>query len=164
MLTEQGYGIIPASQHTDGTWRFLVVKQADNEKWGFPKGHPEEGETAEETALRELREETGITDCTILACGPFSEHYIKPNKDGSYRNKTVTYFVGFTSNPATTLQQEEIADSAWLSASDALARLTYAESKEIFKTALTFCMDELLDEPLHEKTTRDGNPWDTKLL
>jgi tRNA nucleotidyltransferase (CCA-adding enzyme) len=38
----------------------LLVFGKKSQKWGFPKGHMEMGETEEETALRELREETGI--------------------------------------------------------------------------------------------------------
>ena len=46
---------------TDLTKRYvLLVFGKKSRKWGFPKGHMELGETEEETALRELREETGI--------------------------------------------------------------------------------------------------------
>ena len=38
----------------------LLVFGRKSQKWGFPKGHMEEGESEEETALRELKEETGI--------------------------------------------------------------------------------------------------------
>jgi len=39
----------------------LLVYGRKSQKWGFPKGHMEYGETEKETALRELKEETGIT-------------------------------------------------------------------------------------------------------
>jgi len=40
--------------------RYLCVKGRKSGKWGFPKGHMEYGESEKETALRELKEETGI--------------------------------------------------------------------------------------------------------
>jgi len=40
--------------------KYLLVHGVKSHKWGFPKGHMEKGETEEETALREFREETGI--------------------------------------------------------------------------------------------------------
>jgi len=40
--------------------RYLLVFGKKSEKWGFPKGHMEEGESEEQTAIRELFEETGI--------------------------------------------------------------------------------------------------------
>ncbi|NDE13733.1 NUDIX hydrolase [bacterium] len=40
--------------------KYLLVLGKKSEKWGFPKGHQEKDETEEETAIRELFEETGI--------------------------------------------------------------------------------------------------------
>jgi tRNA nucleotidyltransferase (CCA-adding enzyme) len=40
--------------------QYLLVHGLKSQKWGFPKGHMEQGETEEQTALRELEEETGI--------------------------------------------------------------------------------------------------------
>lgn len=40
--------------------KYLLVHGKKSQKWGFPKGHMEEGETEEQTALREFCEETGI--------------------------------------------------------------------------------------------------------
>ena len=43
------------------TKTYLLVKGRKSGKWGFPKGHMELGETERETAIRELKEETGIS-------------------------------------------------------------------------------------------------------
>ncbi len=40
--------------------KYLLVHGLKSQKWGFPKGHMEQGETEEQTAIRELQEETGI--------------------------------------------------------------------------------------------------------
>ena len=50
-------GVIIKDAHQD---QVLLVFGRKSQKWGFPKGHMEEGETEEQTALRELKEETGI--------------------------------------------------------------------------------------------------------
>jgi 8-oxo-dGTP pyrophosphatase MutT (NUDIX family) len=42
------------------TKKYLLVYGKKSQKWGFPKGHMEKGESEEETARRELFEETGI--------------------------------------------------------------------------------------------------------
>jgi len=42
------------------TQKYLLVYGKKSQKWGFPKGHMEKGETEEQTALREFYEETGI--------------------------------------------------------------------------------------------------------
>jgi len=46
---------------------FLFVQRQDSKRIGLPKGHQEKGETLVETALREIAEETGITNLTFLA-------------------------------------------------------------------------------------------------
>jgi ADP-ribose pyrophosphatase YjhB (NUDIX family) len=49
----------------NGRLELLLVKQfANKERWGIPKGHVHEGETLEECAIREIREETGVS--TVL--------------------------------------------------------------------------------------------------
>lgn len=60
---EKSFGVIACANGITGK-EILLVQQQDEEgnptHWSFPKGHPEEGETPVETALRELEEETGI--------------------------------------------------------------------------------------------------------
>jgi 8-oxo-dGTP pyrophosphatase MutT (NUDIX family) len=41
--------------------RILLISTQGGRRWQLPKGHIEEGETAEQAALREVREETGVT-------------------------------------------------------------------------------------------------------
>ncbi|MBE0675701.1 MAG: NUDIX domain-containing protein [Bacteroidales bacterium] len=55
------YSIIAARQ--DGLW--LFVRHRERSSWEVPGGHIEEGETADQAAVRELHEETGATDFEI---------------------------------------------------------------------------------------------------
>ena len=49
----------------EGKKRYLIVSSSSGKHWVLPKGHIEAGETPEEAALRELREEAGITGSII---------------------------------------------------------------------------------------------------
>ncbi|WP_271814062.1 NUDIX hydrolase [Clostridium beijerinckii] len=78
--------------------RPLIQLRTDNKKWGLPGGSIEIGEKVEETAIREVKEETGVTICLkdLKLFGVFSgerQHYIYPHGDEVYNVVTV-----FTTN------------------------------------------------------------------
>ena len=57
--------------------KILMGRRRDSDKWTLPGGHAEEGETAEETGIRELEEETGIKAKKLESLG--SEEVKNPN-------------------------------------------------------------------------------------
>ncbi|WP_279269921.1 NUDIX hydrolase [Clostridium beijerinckii] len=78
--------------------KILMQLRTDNKKWGLPGGSIEIGEKVEETAIREVKEETGLTICLkdLKLFGVFSgerQHYIYPHGDEVYNVVTV-----FTTN------------------------------------------------------------------
>lgn len=61
-----------------------------NDKWDLPKGKLEKGETFEECAIREVMEETGVTDLTIENYLRTTYHIFKRN--GKYKLKEVHWY------------------------------------------------------------------------
>lgn len=59
-LFRKSCGVIPYRKNGDSV-EYLLLFQHGSKTWSFPKGHMEAGETELDTALRELREETGMT-------------------------------------------------------------------------------------------------------
>ena len=59
MMHEKSCGAIVYRKY-HGNTEILLIKHINSGHWSFPKGHVEEGETEEETAKREIMEETGI--------------------------------------------------------------------------------------------------------
>ncbi|MCH2508175.1 MAG: NUDIX domain-containing protein [Dehalococcoidia bacterium] len=107
-----------------------------NDKWDLPKGRMEDGETKEETSLREISEETGLeqTELQIIEQLPTTYYYKKV--DGKKRiKKTTWFFVKYTGNSNTNLTptaDEGISECRWIPVSEipeALqnthARITY---------------------------------------
>jgi len=68
----------------NSTGKVLLVYRTDNHCWGLPAGSTEPGETVQQTARRELQEETGLTVGTLTLIDVFSGpkmHYQYPNGD-----------------------------------------------------------------------------------
>ena len=59
MTFEKSCGAIVYRKH-HGNTEILLIKHINSGHWSFPKGHMEQGESETETALREIKEETGL--------------------------------------------------------------------------------------------------------
>lgn len=101
--------------------------------WDFPKGHIEHGETEEEAAVRELREETGITDPAFVSGYRESIHYVYTT-DHKRISKTVVFFLAETAQAAVSLSDEHVG-YRWLPFNEAKQRLTFRNGKELLEKA-----------------------------
>jgi bis(5'-nucleosidyl)-tetraphosphatase len=130
--TEHSYGIIPLRKER-GKWQVLLLKHGKGH-WAFPKGHPEIGEDPEQTAVRELKEEAGLSILSFLQMPPQQEHYFfRAGPD--LIDKRVTYFAAEVAGQVV-LQEGEISDYKWLSLEEAPKLATYAETRALCNTLL----------------------------
>lgn len=116
-----------------GNTEILLVRHLKAGHWSFPKGHMEAGETEEETALREIKEETGLD---VLIDTGFRETVTYSPKRNT--KKTVVYFVGMATSHELVPQKEEISQLRWLEIDQANAALTYDNDKAIVSKAKAF--------------------------
>jgi len=108
----------------------LLVKH-NGGHWGFPKGHVEKNETEEQTAIREVKEETNL-DVEIINNKRYVEEYIT-NKG---REKEVVYFIAKKIGGEIKKQEEEIQEIKWFNIEEAIEMITYEGSRQIFKEVL----------------------------
>lgn len=113
--------------------RVLVIKQARNGNWSFPKGHVENNETEEETAVREVKEEVGVSAEPIDGFREVISYNPRANI-----SKEVVYFVSEAKSPSIKIQKEEVSDYKWIRPNHALKTLTFKNDKEVLKKALKF--------------------------
>ncbi|MGN1298452.1 MAG: bis(5'-nucleosyl)-tetraphosphatase [Candidatus Scatovivens sp.] len=111
--------------------KVLLVKHRKGH-WDFPKGHVEGNETEEETAIREVKEETNI-DVEIQASKKYKINYIIEDKQV---DKDVFFFLAQPLNLTTKPQYEEVDIAEWKTFEEALNLITYENSKNIFKQVL----------------------------
>ena len=123
---ENSCGAIVFNENTE---KILLVKM-HNGNWGFPKGHIEKDETKEETAIREVLEETNVRIKII----PNFEREIKyiPNEKTI---KKVTIFMGITQDEEVTIDTFEIEDFKWCTYEEALKLVTYKLQKDVLENA-----------------------------
>lgn len=101
--------------------------------WDLAKGKIEKGETKKETALRELKEETGL-EAKLLDDFEQILHYYFKSPEGELIYKTVTYFVGETTDFNVTISHEHIGYE-WVNLPKALSQLTYTNAQQVVSRA-----------------------------
>jgi len=112
---------------------FLIISHNSDGHWGFPKGHVEEGENEEETALREINEETGLTVSLTSGFRVSIEYAIKQET-----MKEVVFFLAKVQDETVNIQVEELQDYKWANFEDAKEIVTYESSKRVLEQAYEF--------------------------
>jgi len=112
----------------------VLLLQYPQGHWGFPKGHYEPKDDGfMETALRELEEETGISDVRLIDDWRMRTEYSFTRK-GKVILKQVYWFIGETDEYDIALSHEH-RNYMWIGWDDAEAQLNFEQSKEILRAA-----------------------------
>jgi 8-oxo-dGTP diphosphatase len=107
-----------------GLLQIVVVHRPVQQDWSFPKGKLEAGETLDVAALREVREETGMT-CELLRFIGHTEYV-----DRKGRQKTVAYWV-MAATGGSFSPNEEVDELRWLHLDEAGRLLSYPRDHEL---------------------------------
>ncbi len=117
--------------------RVLTIQWRSKDSVEFPKGTIEPGETAPQTAVREVKEETGYDVEIIDDLGTITYEF--DWTDGHHYVKTVTFYLMQLANdnpPQPNLQAGEDFENNWLSINEARIALTHDDSREILQRAM----------------------------
>jgi 8-oxo-dGTP pyrophosphatase MutT (NUDIX family) len=104
----------------------LVTAKRNPKRWIFPKGHIEKGESAEEAALREAREEAGVIGRPIGAAGTLEYRFL----GAGFR---VEYFLAVLKREAGPPEKGRTRD--WCSFEEAMERLRFKNTKKLLRKA-----------------------------
>ena len=106
--------------------KVLLIQQTDN-AWGFPKGHVENNEKEQETAIRETN-----LDVEIIS----NKKYITNYKINNEIDKEVIFFLAKKTSDKIKKQDEEIKNIKWVDLTKAFDIITYENTKNLYKEVL----------------------------
>lgn len=118
---------------------YLLIQHVNGYHWAFAKGHMENNETEEETALREIQEETSMTNIALDA--QFRESTVYSPKENII--KEVIYFVAKVNEEearSVKIQEEEVVNIKWLNIKEATDLLTHTNDKKLLTEAHNYIM------------------------
>ncbi len=106
--------------------------------WSLPKGHIEAGETAEQAAVREVEEETGIIGAVVATLGTIDFWFVAEDRRV---HKTVHHFLLRALGGELSDADVEVAEVAWVPLGELESRLAYADERRLVRRA-----NELLED------------------
>ncbi|MFE6610134.1 MULTISPECIES: NUDIX hydrolase [Amycolatopsis] len=115
--------------------------------WSLPKGHIEDGETVEQTAVREVKEETGISAQVLQPLGTIDYWFVAERRRV---HKTVHHFILESTGGELSDEDVEVTEVAWVPLADLETKLAYSDERKLVRKA-----KELFAQQQH---TAEGAP------
>jgi 8-oxo-dGTP pyrophosphatase MutT (NUDIX family) len=131
---------------------WLVAKHSGYKKWVLPKGIVEEGEGAEETAVREVEEETGIKAKIVKKLTPDVTY--KYRKGGTLVDKRVEFFLMKYQSGSIRDQCWEMEEVRWVGFDEAIELLAFPGERKVLGVALD-SLSTLCDSLFHSLYDKD---------
>jgi 8-oxo-dGTP pyrophosphatase MutT (NUDIX family) len=132
---ETSFGGVVLRRSPDGTgFELLTIVPRGTRVTGLPKGGANPGETPQQTAAREVREETGTTVDVLESLGDVSYWY---RRHGRRIHKTVHFFLCDYVSGDTADHDHEVDAVRWIPLADAPRRLTYPAERRLAELALS---------------------------
>src|ERR1700712_5296347 len=127
-------GLVVADDDVTGP-RGALIGRTDRQGrllWSLPKGHIEEGETAEQAAVREVEEETGIAGTIVAELGTIDFWFVA---EGRRVHKTVRHYLLHRTGGELSDADIEVDEVAWVPLPDIRGQLAYPDERGLVDTA-----------------------------
>lgn len=115
----------------------LIVRQRDG-SWSLPKGHIQEGEDTKAAAIREIGEEAGIHDATLVKIlGSYSRYSLADTgMEDTSKLKRITFYLFVTRETDLRPADPRNPEAKWVPKTEVAALLTHPKDQEFFRNAL----------------------------
>lgn len=135
MIVEKSCGAVVYTRINNDV-RYLIIESTEG-YYGFPKGHMENGETETETAIREIKEETGV-DSVILEGFRTTDAHPHVREGRPTVMKEMVYFLAEYHDQHFTPQDGEVTSISLMSYEGAMSAFQFESSKRILTEAHDF--------------------------
>lgn len=112
----------------------LLISTREGSRWQLPKGHLEAGEGPEQAAVREVREETGVTG-RIVSPLPGIDYFFVEQRERRIHKHVDFFLLRYESGDPTGYDPREVSGAAWFSWEEALARLSFPSERRVVEAA-----------------------------
>ena len=133
-------GGVPVYFENDRLEYLLLLHSSPYKYWAFPKGRQNQGESYEQTAIREISEETGNTNFKIQK-RLISDSIYFPKRGSRTIIKKVVFFLVRFLNKQITLSPEHVSWK-WVDYNTALSLLTFEDYKRVLKESNEILLKE----------------------
>ncbi len=127
----------------DGRVEIVLCGRKSPLLWALPKGGPDVGETLEQTALREVREETGLEVAIQTSLGSI-QYWFFSSQDGVRCHKTVHFYLMTPTGGDLSLHDLEFDLARWFPESEIFKAMTYTDEVAVVKKAISLARSELV--------------------
>lgn len=127
----------------EGQLEVALCGRLSSPVWALPKGTPDPGETLEQAALREVREETGLEVVIQTTLGSI-EYWFSRIQDGVRCHKKVHFYLMVPTGGDMSLHDPEFDFVQWFPESEVLQTMTYASEAAVVKKALLAARSEFV--------------------
>ncbi|MFZ2494400.1 MAG: NUDIX domain-containing protein [Candidatus Saccharimonadales bacterium] len=134
VVREATAGGIVFRRNKSGEVEILLIQDPKG-RWSIPKGHVEEGETAQETAIREIGEEAGLTNVEAI-CWLGKTHFRYRRLNTLVLMTTQIYLVKALGNTEKIKKEDFYANIKWFSFADALEAVEYEDISKLMLLAM----------------------------
>ncbi|MBI4823297.1 MAG: NUDIX hydrolase [Nitrospirae bacterium] len=121
-------------KEADGSIEVALIAIKGGNIWSLPKGIIDKGETPESTAMREVKEETGLNGRLIDKIGDISYWYFMREENARCK-KTVHYYLMSYISGTTEDHDREVDKSRWFPIDEAINMLSYKGDRETMEKA-----------------------------
>jgi 8-oxo-dGTP pyrophosphatase MutT (NUDIX family) len=131
-----------AFRRNKGTVRVALIRVGEPSRWQLPKWHLDDDETPEQTAMREVREETGVDYELLGKIGTIDYWFYKPQSDRKVRlHKYVHFFLMKYKSGSVRDHDEEVHEARWVGIDEAIRMLTFKGEREVVEEAKRMIRD-----------------------